>query len=82
MADSQTIDLDLAAMSDIVELPAGCMPLDGVMVIQYLDEDGETRLMFKSTDSYHSHTIGMLNMAAWQIMHISNHEEEDLNGDS
>lgn len=67
------IEKDLADMADIVELPEGCMPLDGVMVIQYLDEDGETHITFKTTDSYHSHSIGMLYMAAWQLMNLGEH---------
>ncbi len=69
--DKLLIEKDLAAMVDIVELPEGCMPIDGVMVVQYLNEEGETRITFKTTDSYTSHTIGMLQMASWQLMNMS-----------
>ncbi len=75
------VEEDLATIANFLELPEGSMPLDGVVVIQYLDPDGETRIHFKTSDSYHSHLIGLLNMAAWQLMHMSNHEE-DVDGDS
>ncbi len=70
------VEEDLAKMASFMELPDLAMPLDGVVILQYLDPDGETRLVFRTTDSYHSHSIGMLYMAAWQLMHMSNHEEE------
>ncbi len=70
------IEKDLADMANIVELPENSMPIDGVIILQYLDDDGETRITFKTTDSYHSHSIGMMYMAQWQLMNIGE------NGDS
>ena len=70
------IEEDLATMASFLNLPEGSMPIDGVAVVQYLDSDGETRIHFKTSDSYHSHLIGLLHMAAWQLMHMSNHGEE------
>ena len=67
------IEEDLAAIASFLELPPNAMPIDGVVVLQYLDEDGETRIHFKTSDSYHSHLIGLLHMAAWQLMHMENH---------
>ncbi len=69
--DAQPIvEEDLATMASLLELPEGDMPLDGVVVVQYLDKDGDSHIMFKTSDSYDSHLIGMLYMAAWQILNV------------
>ena len=47
------------------------MPLDGVVLIQYLDEDGDSHIMFKTSKSYDSHLVGLLHMAAWKILDMN-----------
>ncbi len=69
------VESDLEAISQLFDdLPEGCMPIDGVVILQYLDPDGETRITFRTTDSYHSHSIGMLYMAQWQLMNIGEND--------
>ncbi len=65
------VEEDLATMVSLMELPEGSMPLDGVVVIQYLDEDGDSHIMFKTSNSYDSHLVGMLYMAAWKVLEIN-----------
>ena len=65
------IDEDLDTMANLLELPEDAMPLDGVVIVQYLDEDGDSHIMFKTSDSRDSHLVGMLHMAAWKILEIN-----------
>ena len=69
--DAQPIvEEDLATMASLLELPENSIVVDGVVVVQYIDGDGDSHVMFKTSDSYDSHLIGMLYMAAWQILNI------------
>ena len=64
------VEEDLATMASLLELPENSIVIDGVVVIQYMDGDGDSHVMFKTSDSYDSHLIGMLYMAAWQILNL------------
>jgi len=70
--DAQPIvEEDLATMASLMELPQGSMPIDGVVVVQWLDEDGSSHIMFKTSHSYDSHLVGLLHMAAWKILDMN-----------
>ncbi len=70
--DAQPIvEEDLATMASLLELPEGGMPIDGVVVVQWLDENGSSHIMFKTSNSYDSHLVGLLYMAAWKILEMN-----------
>ncbi len=70
MKPQPIVEEDLDTMASLLELPENSIVVDGVVVIQYLDEVGDSHVMFKTSDSYDSHLIGMLYMAAWQILNL------------
>ncbi len=71
-SDAQPIvEEDLATMASLLDLPEGGMPIDGVVVVQWLDEDGDSHIMFKTSNSYDSHLVGLLHMSAWKILDMN-----------
>lgn len=66
-------DGDLASAADLVEIPEGCIPEFGIIVISYLDVDGESKVGTRVLgDGTYTATAGIMAMAAHSLFHKAN----------
>ena len=62
----------LDTASALCDIPEGGIPLSGVTVIAYLDEDGENMFAFATHgDALRSSVIGLLAMVSHQLVHMA-----------
>ena len=66
----------LAYGLDIADLPDGWTPLEAVIILRCMDEDGEDREVLRSTDMRDCDVVGLLRIAEWNMLNANRWEDE------